>query len=165
MDLDKHRLWEGRVADRLILPRISNSPSPRSSPNLRRRNTSQDVIVKGTLNSDVTLKVPKNALHENTSSNSGLVPSPNRGLTHELKNDVTLEVPALSRTDLSGIIPDASFGSSGSVYSVDDPYDSDDDLRVSMTLPRYLSIYPSDAKILITARNEVGARLCFYMCV
>ena len=165
MDLDKHRLWEGRVADRLILPRIPNSPSPRSSPNLRRRNTSRDVIVKGTLNSDVTLKVPKNALHENTSSNSGLVPSPNRGLTHELKNDVTLEVPALSRTDLSGIIPDASFGSSGSVYSVDDPYDSDDDLRVSMTLPRYLSICPSDAKILITARNEVGARLCFYTCV
>ena len=165
MDLDKHRLWEGRVADRLILPRIPNSPSPRSSPNLRRRNTSQDVILKGTLNSDVTLKVPKNALHENTSSNSGPVPSPNRGLTHELKNDVTLELPALSRTDLSGIIPDASFGSSGSVYSVDDPYDSDDDLRVSMTLPRYLSICPSDAKILITARNEVGARSCFYTCV
>ena len=123
MDLDKHRLWEGRVADRLILPKIPKSPSPR----LRRRNTSQDVIMKGTLNNDVTLKVPKNALHENTYSNS-----------HELNNDVTLEVPTLIRTDFSGILPDAaSFGSSGSVYSADEPYDSDDDLRVSMTLPRF----------------------------
>ena len=94
--------------------------------------------MKGTLNNDVSLKVPKNALYENSYSDSSMVPSPNRALTHELNNDVTLEVPTLIRTDLSGIIPDASLGSSGSVYSADEPYDSDDDLRVSMTLPRYL---------------------------
>ena len=144
LEHEKQRLWEGRGMDRLILPKISKSPSPRSSPRLSRRNTSNDIIMrgtynndvtlKGTLNNDVTLKVPKH-LYQDTGSSSTVVPSPGRTLAQEIKNDVTLEVPTLTRSDLSGIIPDVSCGSSAPAYS-DEPYDSDDDLRVSMTLPR-----------------------------
>ena len=160
LEHEKHKLWEGRGVDRLILPKIPNPPSPRSSPRLVRRNTSNDVLMRGTLNNDVTLrgelnhdvtlKVPKNNYQDAKSSSSLVSPtstslvqelsSPNRSLVQELKNDITLEVPQLTTNDFSGIIPEISYGSSAPAYS-DEPYDSDDDLRVSMTLPRYFHLF------------------------
>ena len=137
-DLDKHRLWDGKAVDRLILPRINNtntSPrtSPRPSPKLTRRNTSYDVIMRGPHNHDVTLKVPGFPRPNSPESNL-VMGSSTRGIQEEARTEVTLEVPSL----MNGGGPDVTYGSSsGSGYPMEEPYDSDDDLRVSMTLPRY----------------------------
>ena len=135
LELDKHRLWEGRGMDRLTLPSIPNSKSPRQSPRLTRWNTNRDLIMRGPVTNDVTLKVPTNIYH-NISSDASLVSSSSRDSNQDLTADVTLEVPSLVKSDVSGNIPDVSCGTSGTPFSLDEPYDSDDDLRVSMTLPR-----------------------------
>ena len=173
LEHEKHKLWEGRGVDRLILPKIPNSHSPKSSPRLARRNTSNDVLMRGTLNNDVTLRgtlnhdVTLKVPNHDTNSSSGLVSSTSGSLVQELNNDVTLEVPQLVRSDFGGIIPEISYGSSAPAYS-DEPYDSDDDLRVSMTLPRYRKLQNIAIFLYVFLHSECTYVFCivsFCTCV
>ncbi len=122
-----------------VTGRRSQDPSPRSSftsdGSSSRGSYSSDPRDphRGPNPSDLTLRVPEGTQRTNSPDHSG---------SCDWRTDMTLAVPRLVRSDSGGnVVPAEAEGSGGSAHAYSpDPddglYDSDDDLRVSMTLPR-----------------------------